>query len=245
MTALVQAALTVRRGARGSFGYAAAAGLGLLLLLGLFRDRQALGIEHAVVALAWTAVLAARVAQRWQHGRSEPDAGVLDFEIGLLLLVAAHALLQLFGGVQGPLYPLMYALIGFIGAFAERRVTQGLVLTAIVFEAALYFGTESAACAGAALAARALARAVRAAQRAVHAGRDWARARCRASASSSDERERVRDDARLFRLVAAPTDSVARRRAHAALERGRGAPGAVLQPRSAQAHDASCTRACC
>ena len=38
MTALVQAALTIRRSARSSLGYLAACGLGLLLLLGLFRD---------------------------------------------------------------------------------------------------------------------------------------------------------------------------------------------------------------
>jgi diguanylate cyclase (GGDEF)-like protein len=207
MTALVQAALTMRRGARGSFGYAAAAGLGLLLLLGLFRDRHALGIEHAVVALAWTAVLAARVAQRWQNSRHKTDAGVLDFEVGLLLIVAAHALLQLFGGVQGALYPLMYALIGFIGAFAERRVTQGLVLSAIVFEGALYFGTEAHR-APAPLLLHALLLVLFALLNALCTQAEIGRVRLQSQRELKHERERVRDDARLFRLVAAPTDSV-------------------------------------
>src|SRR6185295_15002277 len=53
MTALVQAALTVRRGARGAFGYFAAFGLALLVTLGLFGRREALGLEHAVVFAAW------------------------------------------------------------------------------------------------------------------------------------------------------------------------------------------------
>src|SRR4051812_17795408 len=103
MTALVQAALTVRRGARGAFGYFAAFGLGLLVVLGLFRQQKALGVEHAIVFAAWAVVLAARVHsrvrdQRRDETRNEAQSW-LDFEVALLLLPAAHALLQMAGGL--------------------------------------------------------------------------------------------------------------------------------------------------
>lgn len=208
MTALVQAALTVRRGARGSLGYVAAFGLGLLLLLGLFRDRSAIGVEHGIVALAWAVVLVARLVARLRETRQKPGAHFLDFEVGLLLLLAAHALLQLFGGLHGPLYPLMYALLAFYGAFAERKVTHLLVLSAIALEAALYFGTE-AQTAPEPLLLHALMLGVFAMLNALFTQAEIGRVRLESQRERKTERERVRDDARLFRLVAAPTDSAA------------------------------------
>jgi diguanylate cyclase (GGDEF)-like protein len=208
MTALVQAALTVRRGARGSFGYAAAAGLALLLLLGLFRERAAFGIEHAVVALAWSAVLAARVTQRLQAGRGRSGASVLDLEVGLLLIIGTHGLLQLFGGLQSALYPLLYALMGVFGAFAERKVTHGLVLCAIAFEAALYFGTEGQR-APVPLLLHGLMLVLFALLNALCTQAEIGRVRLLSQHERERDRQRVREDARLFRLVAAPTDSVA------------------------------------
>src|SRR5207248_10594479 len=118
------AALGVRRSAREAFGYAAALGLGLLVVLGLFRHPDAFGPEHAVVWAAWAVVLGARLHTRLRERReavaeteqtAHTSAGRaqrrwLDWEIALLLLVAAHAVLQMFGGLDGPYYPFMYAL---------------------------------------------------------------------------------------------------------------------------------------
>ena len=242
MTALVQAALTVRRGARGAFGYFAAFGLGLLVVLGLFRQQKALGVEHAVVFAAWAVVLAARVhsrvrEQRRDETRNETQSW-LDFEIALLLLPAAHALLQMAGGLSSPLYPLMYAFVAFIAAFAERRVTRLFVPCAIGFEAALYFATEAHADPQPFV---------------LHAGllllfallnttftrAEISRVRLRSQRELRDEKQRVSADARLLppgrradRLIAA------RRRAAHAFERRGSASGAVFTPRSAQAHAA-------
>jgi two-component system, cell cycle response regulator len=206
MTALVQAALTIRRGARGSFGYLAAVGLGLLLLLGLFRDREAISAEHGAVALAWAAVLVARLSVRVHESRTKPGARLLDFEVGVLLLLAAHAGLQLIGGLHGPAYPVMYALLSFFGAFAERRTTQLLVLAAIALEAALYFGTEGQTAPAPFLLHGAML-AVFALLNALFTQAEIGRVRRQSQRQLDSERERVRDDARLFRLVAAPTDS--------------------------------------
>ena len=113
MTAWVQAALTVRRSARGSFGYLAVFGLGLLVLLGLFREPRALGIEHAVVAIGWAAAVIARLSARARSGGGLSRAeGLLDMELGLLALCAAHALLQLVRRAASPLAPLLFGLAG-------------------------------------------------------------------------------------------------------------------------------------
>ena len=85
MTALVQVALSVRRGARGSFGYLAAIGLGLLVLLGLFRDRANLDWEHAVVVVAWAVVLGSRVTLRVREQQRQLLASWLDLEVAVLL----------------------------------------------------------------------------------------------------------------------------------------------------------------
>jgi diguanylate cyclase (GGDEF)-like protein len=208
MTALVQAALHVRRGARSSFGYLAALGLGLLVLLGLFRERAALGSEHAVVVAAWAVVLAARVGARVREHKKQETGSWLDLELGLLLLVAAHAVLQVFGGLQSPLYPLLYALMAFVGAFAERKVAHSFLLCAIGFEAALYFLTEghrdplpfalhAALCTLFGLLNLLFTQA------------EIQRVRVLSRRELQEEQQRVRADARMFRLVATPTESSA------------------------------------
>src|SRR6478672_391096 len=118
MTQLVQAALTVRRGVRASFGYCAALALGLLDLLGVFRDRDALGVEHAVVLGAFVVVFAQRAVSRVRDQEKHPSEGFFDLEQGLLLLAAAHGLLQVFGGLLSPLYPLLYVLVAFASSFS-------------------------------------------------------------------------------------------------------------------------------
>src|SRR5688572_21797056 len=114
MASLVSAAVFVRRGARASFVYLCAAALGLLELLGVLRtDSSALGIEHALVAAAWVALFSARAANRFRaegHARTSPW---LDLELGVLLLVATHGVVQIGGGLAGPLYPLVYVLVAF------------------------------------------------------------------------------------------------------------------------------------
>lgn len=206
MTALVQAALHVRRGARGSFGYVAALGLGLLVLLGLFRDRSQLGVEHAVVAAAWAVVFFARIAARRRDTRVQPESSWLDIEAGVLMLVAAHALLQIFGGVGSALYPMLYVLIAVIGAFAERGAAQVLIAIAVAFEAALYFLTEGQH-APLPFAVHALLLTAFGLLNLSFTHVEIVRMRMQNLRERKHEQDRLRDDARLFRLVATPTES--------------------------------------
>ncbi|MDH3843504.1 MAG: hypothetical protein OES69_06170, partial [Myxococcales bacterium] len=72
MTALVQAALRVRRTARSMWGVAVAFLLGAALLAGFFlpSDRS-LGWQHLAWALTWATVFGTRARAAVQHG-AEP-----------------------------------------------------------------------------------------------------------------------------------------------------------------------------
>ena len=205
MPTLVHAALTFRRTARASFGYVAAAVFAALDLLAVFAvPSDALGVEHAIVTGAWLAVFGARAVARFKREEAGTVHASLDLELGLLLLAAVHAVVQLGGGLTGDLYPLVYVLVAFLASFARKPMGTVLVLFAVALEAGLYFVTEN----------RSDPRPF-----AVHAAfvvffgilnliftrAEIARVRGRSRKELDDEKERVREDARLFRLVSAPT----------------------------------------
>src|SRR6187431_713899 len=101
MTALVQAALTFQRGTRSSFGYLAAGCLAVLVLTGFFRNRVGFGFEHALLALVLATVLGIRLTAVLRDQRDHARRrSWLELELGVLLLAAAHAALQVFGGLQ-------------------------------------------------------------------------------------------------------------------------------------------------
>lgn len=210
MTTLVHAVLAARRTARAGFGLVAAAGFGLLSVLGVFRVAPtSLGAEHAAVGVAWLGIFCVRATQRFREEELGEPRARLDFELGLFLLVAVHAVVQLTGGLLGPLYPLVYVLVAFLAAFARRPVGTSLILVAVAFEAVIYFLTEGLSD------PRPFA---------LHAAfivffgllnllftrAEIARVRLRSQRVLDAEKQKVQDDARLFRLVAAPTESSVR-----------------------------------
>ena len=164
---------------------------------------DALGVEHAVVLGAWLAVFGARAVARFKQEETGEVRPLTDLELGALLLVAVHAVVQLGGGLTGELYPLVYVLVAFLASFAKKPVGTLLMLVAVGFEACLYFVTENR---------------TDPQPFAVHAAfvvffgllilvftrAEIARVRDRSRRELDEERERVRADARLFRLVSAP-----------------------------------------
>jgi len=207
MSTLVHAAVTVRRTARATFGFAAAAAFGVLDLLGVFQvEADRLGLEHGLVAAAWMAVFATRATSRFRLEETGGEKTSLDLELGLLLLTAAHAVVQVGGGLTSGLYPLVYILVAFVASFARRPVGSILVLSAVTFEAGLWFVTEDRS---------------EVEPFAVHSAfivffgllnlvftrAEIARVRKRSRKELDHEREKLEDDARMFRLVSAPTAS--------------------------------------
>ncbi len=204
MTALVQAALRVRRTARLAWGLAAALVLASFLLGGFFIpvDRT-LGWGHAAWAAAWLALFVYRVRDIRRNG-----AGTLnEIELGVLLLVGVHAIVQLRGGVDGTLHPLTYVAVAFVGSFAAGRRGVSLVLFAVALDFGVSFfgqGIRDTTMLG----ANAFFASCFGALSHLFTRAEIARVRRRSQLELAAEKERVRDDTRLFRLVAPSSDGV-------------------------------------
>jgi diguanylate cyclase (GGDEF)-like protein len=207
MTTLVQAASTVRKRARASFGYVTAGCVALLDLLGAFRDPRALGVEHALVAAAWLCVFVARVGGQLRDERRTVNDGILDLEQSFLLLAATHAGLQLLGGLLSPLYPVLYVLVAFIGSFAARGQGRFVVLSAVAFEAPLYFFTEGHSDAKP-YALHAIFLALFGLINVIFTQAELTRVRLVTHRERVEEKRRVQQEARLFRLAATPNTAL-------------------------------------
>ena len=210
MPRLVHVALSIRKTARASIGFALAAVFLLLPVLGVFRP-EALGLEHVVIALAWAGLLASRASKRKPRTEADNDTArrealMRDLEIGLDLLAGTHAAIQALGGLEGPLYPLVYVLVAFFASFAVRPAGSILVLAAIGYELVLWLTMP-------------VIDAHRAALHGVFilffgilnllfTRAEIARVRERSNKERQAEKQRIADDVKLFRLVGAPSVGV-------------------------------------
>lgn len=124
-----------------------------------------------------------------------------EAQLGALLVVAGYALIQPVGGLESPLYPLIYLLVAFLAAFLPRVVAGALTLLAIAIDVAVFAAAGALASHSSTLVVHVvflavfalLSRFVFASQ--VASGRAAARL-----AEQEQSRERA-SDARLFRLT--------------------------------------------
>ena len=207
MSSLVHAALTIRKTARASFGFVATSAFAGLLLLGVFFVQpEELGFEHAAVGVAWLAIFGARVARRVREREGSADGRWLDLELGLLMLVAVHAAVQIGGGVSSAVYPVVYVLVAFLASFARRPMGTALVLGAVGFEAALVALAEPHRD-WEVFALHGVFILLFGALNVVFTRAEIARVRERSKKALDDEKEKVREESRLFRLVGAASSS--------------------------------------
>ncbi len=204
MTALVQAALRVRRTARSAWGLAAALLLAAFLLAGfLLPGSRVLGWGHLAWAATWAALFAHRAHGAYRHGTDPRSA----FELGVLLLVGVHSLVQFRGGIGSDLYPLTYVAVALVASFATGWAGIVLVVFAIVLGFAIAFLGERitdplilglnaffVSCFGA--------------LSYVFTRAEIVRVRRKSDLDLAAQKEKVRDDTRLFRLVAPSSDGV-------------------------------------
>ncbi len=126
------------------WGFAAAGAFAALVGQGFFRDISEPGADpvRLVATILLSSLLAARLVGRLRETHwslSEEPGGVegrfvrraRDVELGLLLVVTGHAVLQLTGGLSSPLYPMMYALAAALVA-AHGVFVGGLVVASSV-----------------------------------------------------------------------------------------------------------------
>lgn len=125
------------------WGLTAAVGFGALVTRGFFEDIRTAGPD--AMRLAATAALGclllARVVSRLRTDDEtqgpEPVwmRAVRDLELGLLVVVSTHVLLQLTGGFGSPVLPLLYAILTFVVAYSSRPVGLAVVAASIGIEA--------------------------------------------------------------------------------------------------------------
>jgi diguanylate cyclase (GGDEF)-like protein len=124
------------------WGVAAAVAFGALVTRGFFVDLRQGGTDtvRITAAAALAALLAARVVGRLRPSAegdtpmsSWMEAG-RDLELGLLVVVASHMLLQFAGGLTSPIYPVLYAMITFLVAYNRAWVGVTLVAVSLLLE---------------------------------------------------------------------------------------------------------------
>ena len=200
MDALVATSLFLRRALRSGLVLFSAVSLFVLDLLGTFTVPLAeLRAEHAVLFAFWAVLLGQRVHRRARTMHTDETTKRLDLEVGVLLLVGVHATLATLGGLQSPAHPVIYVVTAFVASYAERPIGGVLVVLSAFFETLLFAVREQ----------RTEPR-----ELAVHVGFillfgvmsalftrvEIARIRARSKKELAEEREKVRDESRLFRL---------------------------------------------
>jgi two-component system, cell cycle response regulator len=207
MATLVHAALRLRRTARLSYGYLAAVALAAIVALGEFsRPASELGLLHAIAASIWVVVVLGRLSA---HRRAREDAEpaiATQIELGLLALVAAHAALQVAGGLTSPYQPALYLLVALFTSFLDPRSGFSLTTAAIGLDFAIHTHAEG----GESLApwiVRAAFTVVFAAASLAFTRVEIARLRASGQRSLAEERARVQEESRFFRLAAPATRS--------------------------------------
>ena len=178
--------------------------LGAFVLAGFFLPQdQGYGWAHVGWIAMWSIVFASRVRSLVREG-AEPR---VTLELGLLLVVGVQALVQFRGGQGTDWYPLTYVAIALAVSFSTGAVGVLIVFLAIVLDAGIYFIAEGRVdprlfalhtlfifCFGA--------------LNLVFTRAEIARVRHRSRKEIEKHRAKVRDETRLFRLVAPSSDGL-------------------------------------
>jgi diguanylate cyclase (GGDEF)-like protein len=204
MTALVQAALRVRRTARSAWGLAAAFLLAAFLLAGFFvPGSRELGWLHLSWVVAWIALFGHRTHNAYRQGADPRSA----FELGVLLLVGVQALVQFRGGIGSDLYPLTFVAVALVASFAVGPAGIGVVVFALALGlATAFFGEQISD--PLLLGVNALFIVCFGALSHVFTRAEIVRVRRKSDLDLAAQKEKVKDDTRLFRLVAPSSDRV-------------------------------------
>jgi diguanylate cyclase (GGDEF)-like protein len=180
------------------WGSAAAFLLAAFLLAGFFLPGSGgLGWGHLAWLLGWSALFGYRAWNAYRDGADPASA----FELGVLLLVGVHALIQFRGGVGSELYPVSYIAVALVASFAVGSAGIGVVVFALALGFAIALLGEQIRD-PLLLGSNALFTVGFGALSYVFTRAEILRVRRKSVLELEAQKERVRDDTRLFRLVA-------------------------------------------
>jgi diguanylate cyclase (GGDEF)-like protein len=93
----------------------------------------------AIVLFAiWAAILGAKAHRRFARSQAvTAKTGRTDLELGILLVVGVHALVQVAGGLSSALYPLIFVLVAFLVVYTRQWIGFALIAATIGIELAL------------------------------------------------------------------------------------------------------------
>jgi diguanylate cyclase (GGDEF)-like protein len=126
---------------------------------------------------------------------------LMDIELSLALVAGSHAVIAATGGLDSPLYPLLYGVVAFAATFLRRSAVAVAVSAALLLEATSLFRLDLAALGPASLRAGFLIAA--AAMHALFLRGLVARLRRDHERRVADELDRRRQSARDYRLISA------------------------------------------
>ncbi|MCP4675669.1 MAG: diguanylate cyclase [Deltaproteobacteria bacterium] len=150
MSTLEYTVHNIRRGFRVSWTFIFAGAFAAAFVGGAFTSFQSvspIGVLPIALFGLWAVVFGIKAHRRFTsdvvlHATSRSR---VDLELGLLLVVATHAVVQMAGGLGSPLYPLVFVLVAFLVVYTPQWVGFALVTAAISIEFALVsFGSTHA-----------------------------------------------------------------------------------------------------
>jgi GAF domain-containing protein len=208
MERLVPVFVTARRGARRALPALAA-----FLLTAVVAIHAAHPLDERVFAGFILLVLVLIAVRAWQRTNAVDSRLGRDVELGVLIAVAAYATaVHVDGGLDGDYYPLVYVGIGVMSAFARPAASLLVITMMIGFEALVRLWLHEA---------------VELDKLLPHLGfamvfgllftlslrMEVARLRRASRTELQAERERIKEEARSYRLLRAPTDGEGEQRA--------------------------------
>lgn len=216
MTVIEAIWLVLRRSARAAGALVFALIFGALVATGFFapvapfaEPGEGLAWSRVAVLGLWAVVFGWRSVERLRDSRlARRRSPARDLELGLLLVVAAYAVVQITGGVGGPVYPIVYVLVAFLVSFLGWRPVLVVVAAALGLEALIVLlpGTPGAWHTLAAHGAFILSFAV---LNVVFTRSEIARLRASGQQQLEEKLSEAEQTARDFRLLTAPSTSCA------------------------------------
>jgi two-component system, cell cycle response regulator len=141
VSALEYTIYSIRRGWRVTWTFVFAGAFAAAIVGGAFSDVGADGARKAVALVlfgVWAAVFGGKAHRRFTAIQKNAATGWrADLELGFLLVVGLHAVVQIAGGLASPVYPLVFVLVAFLVVYTPQWVGFTLVVATIALEAGL------------------------------------------------------------------------------------------------------------